>query len=153
LSIKESRLARSNADASVGRSLQEPEPHRFDTDLAQGLLAAADSISRSVLSLEAYLMDNPARHALPGISAFSSSVDEALRLLALALREGQPLIVFPDLQLAMHKLEHAGNLSKHNEARADLRFVIAEARRIIRNINTMKQLLATKKVEEEKVVR
>ena len=53
----------------------------------------------------------------------------------------------------MHKLEHAGNLSKHNEARADLRFVIAEARRIIRNINTMKQLLATKKVEEEKVVR
>ena len=98
-------------------------------------------------------MDNPARHALPGISAFSSSVDEALRLLALALREGQPLIVFPDLQQAMHKLEHVGNLSKHNEARADLRFVIAEARRIIRNINTMKQLLATKREEEEKVVR
>jgi uncharacterized membrane protein YccC len=144
----ESRLGRSNADASVGRSLQEPEPHRFDPDLAQGLLASADSISRSVLSLEAYLMDNPARHALPGISAFSSSVDEALRLLALALREGQPLMVFPDLQQAMHKLEHAGSLSKHNEARADLRFVIAEARRIIRNINTMKQLLSTKKEEK-----
>jgi len=141
----ESRLARSNAEQSVARSLQEPKTHRFDPDLAQGLLGATDNISLSVLALEAYLLDNPSRHALPGVTAFTESVDKALYLLATAIREGKPMTSFPDLKQALHTLEHADHTDKHKEleARPDLRFVIAEARRIVRNIETMRQLLST----------
>jgi len=138
-----SRLARSNAEASVTRSLQEPAPHRFDLDLARGLLGAADNIIQSLLTLEAYLVDNPSRHALPQLGLFSSTVDAALQKLIIAIREGHPVTDFPDLQEALHSLEQAVK-SARPESRADLHTVIGETKRIIRNIDAMKQLLSTK---------
>ncbi len=142
----ESRLAHSNAEASIERSLQEPEPHRVDLDLAQGLLRAADTIAQSILALEAYLLDNPSHHALPQITVLTRKVDEALRLLATAIREGQPVQALPDLQEALQNLRHSGKLDTHalDEAPTDLRFVIAEIKRIVRSIKTMNQLLSTK---------
>ena len=137
--LRESRLARSNAEASVERSLQEPEPYRIDPDLALGLLGAADNIARSVLALEAYLLDNPSRHAIPQIAAFTAKVDEALRLLATAIREERLVTALPNLEEALRTLEHAeksGNRTR-NEASTDLRFVISEGKHIIRNINAM----------------
>ncbi|MFL5658361.1 MAG: FUSC family protein [Ktedonobacteraceae bacterium] len=137
--LRESRLARSNAEASVERSLQEPEPHRIDPDLALGLLGAADNIARSVLALEAYLLDNPSRHAIPQITTFTAKVDESLRLLATAIREERPVTALPNLEEALRTLEQAeksGNRTR-NEASTDLRFVISEAKHIIRSINAM----------------
>src|SRR3989442_8442272 len=130
--LRESRLARSNAEASVERSLQEPEPYRIDPDLALGLLGAADNIARSVLALEAYLLDNPSRHAIPQITAFTAKVDEALRLLATAIREERPVTALPNLEEALRTLEHAeksGNRTR-NEATTALRFVISEAKHL-----------------------
>src|SRR5947209_10395941 len=139
----ESRLARSNAEASVERSLQEPKPHRINSDLAQGLLSATDDIARSVLALDAYLIDKPERHALPEVSPFTAKVDEALRLLVASIREEQPVTALPDLQEALHALEHASKSSQmRREVHADLHFVLSEAKKIVSNINAMKQLLS-----------
>jgi uncharacterized membrane protein YccC len=143
----DSRLARSNAVASVERLLQEPVTHGIDTDLVQGLLGAADNIARSALALEAYLLDNPSRHALPEITTFSSKVDEALGLLATAIRERQPVKELPNLQEALRTLEHSWKSGKHTQvgsSSADLRFFISEAKRIIESINTMNELLSTR---------
>jgi uncharacterized membrane protein YccC len=142
----EVRLARSNAEASVARSLQEPEPHRVDLDLAQGLLRAADAIAQSILTLEANLLDNPSRHALPELIPLIRNVDESLRLLVTAVREGQPIKALPNLQEELHSLKPTGKLdtSTPDETRADLRLVKAEVKRIIRSIHVMNQLLATK---------
>jgi hypothetical protein len=103
-----------------------------------------------VLALEAYLRDNPSRHALPEVTTFTNSVDKALYLLTRAIREGEAVTTFPDLQQALRTLEHAGHKDKHKaiEAPPNLRFVIAEARRIVRNIETMRQLLSTTQVED-----
>ncbi len=142
----ESRLRHSNAEASVERLLQEPVTHRKDADLAQGLLGAAYTIARSGLALEAYLLDNPSHHALPEIATFSSKVDEALGLLVTAIRKRQPVKEFPNLQEALHILEHSVKSGKHakdGSSSADLRFFISEAKRIIESINTMNELLST----------
>jgi uncharacterized membrane protein YccC len=138
------RLARSNADASIQHSLHEPAPHRFDPDLAQGLFAAADKIAQSGLTLEAYLIDNPAHHALPEISPFAREVDQALELLTNALRNQQSISTFPDLHKALDALKHAEKSApnKPYEERADLRFVLTEAKNIVNNISTMRQLLS-----------
>ena len=145
------RLARSNAEASVARSLQEPEPHRIDLDLAQGLLRAADAIAQSILTLEANLLDNPSRHALPELIPLIRNVDESLRLLVTAIREGRPVEALPNLQEELHSLKPTGKLdtSTPDETRADLRLAKAEVKRIIRSIHVMNQLLATKLEKHE----
>jgi uncharacterized membrane protein YccC len=137
-----SRLTRSNATASVQGAIQEPTSHHTDLGLAQDLLSAADTFVSSVLTLEAYLVDNPSHCALPMVTDFRNSVDEALRLITKALRERQPLMGFPNLQEALRRLQErkSGHIAKE-ECRSDLRFVISEVRRIVASLNGMRELL------------
>ena len=141
----ESRLARSNAIGSVRRALQEPKAHRVDAELAEGLLGAADNISRSALRLEAYLHDHPQHYALPEIATFSEQIDQAISRLAAALREGQQATALPDLPAALRALQAAVKARKQapDEARAQWHFLIAEAKRIVANIEAIRQLLST----------
>ena len=144
--LMEARLARSNAEASVERSLQEPEPYRIDANLVYGLLGAAERIIQHVLTLEAYLIDNPKRHAYLEIIPFARCVDDALHMLATSIRDEQPVPALPDLESALQTLKHAekpGNRSPQG-GRTDLSLVITEAKGIIRNIHIMKSLLSTK---------
>lgn len=140
-----SRLARSNALGSVHRSLQEPETHRVNAELATALLEAADGISRSVLALEAYLLDNPQHDTLPVVALFSTAADEALSQLASALREKQPAPALPGVEQALKNLKAAIKAKKslNGEGRGQWRFVSEEARRIATNIQVMQQLLST----------
>ncbi|MEO8972443.1 MAG: FUSC family protein [Ktedonobacteraceae bacterium] len=143
--LMEARLARSNAEASVERSLQEPEPHRIDANLAYGLLGAAERIIQRVLTLEAYLIDNPGQHACPEITLFAKYVDDALHLLATSVQNEQPVSALPDLERALKTLKHAEKSSNRSSQQgcADLSIVITEAKGIIRNIHIMKSLLST----------
>jgi uncharacterized membrane protein YccC len=142
----EIRLARSNAETSVQRSLQEPEPHRVDLDLAQSLLRAADTIAQSILALEAHLLDNPSHHAMSQVIPLTREIDEALRLLITAIRQRQPIQALPDLQETLHSLRQPGKRDPHalSEAHTDLHFVRSEIKRIVRSIHTMNQLLSTR---------
>lgn len=139
---RESRLARSNALGSVQRSLQEPAAHRVDAELAQGLLAAADNVSRSILTLEAYLYDNPPRHALPAVQNFADTVETALDHLATAIRLRQSATL-PDTQAALQQLKAASRATKRpsNTPQQQGRFIIEEAKRIVVYLQAMQQLL------------
>ncbi len=144
-----SRLARSNAAISAQRSQQEPETrsaHRVDPELTEGLLIAADFFAQSVLSLEAFLADNPARHMLPEVQPFAHTVDEALHLLVTSLDEEQPVKDFPDIKEAFATLERA--IQPANVVHPGVHLVVTEAKSIARSVNTMKQLLSTKLQED-----
>jgi uncharacterized membrane protein YccC len=138
----ETRLARSNARGSLRRALQEPKAHRVNVELAQGLLGAADNISRSALTLQAYLQHNPKHYAFPEIAAFGKQVDEAMSRLAAALREGQPVTSLPDVSAALHVVVKAKK-QVPDEARAQWQLLIAEAKQIVANIKAIQQLLST----------
>ena len=141
-----SRLARSNAAASVQRAIHEPTSHHTDLELAQDLLGTVDTLIVSVLTLEAYLVDNPSHCALPMASDFCISVDKALRIMTLAIREGQPISGFPDLQEAFRGLQDkkSGSLAQV-KCRSDLRFVVSEARRVVGILNGMREMMGGEK--------
>jgi uncharacterized membrane protein YccC len=141
-----SRLSRSNAEASLQNSLKEPHRHRVDTDLAQGVLGATDTIAQSALALEAYLLGNPVRHPLPMMRPFADAVDEALRRLTTAIRLDQPVGELPNLQEALYNLEHDLKAEQHAQPEADIdqHLIISQAKRIVRGIDAINQLLATK---------
>jgi hypothetical protein len=152
------RLARSNAEASVQRSLHEPRPHRINIDVAQGILGACDNIMSSALSLEAYLQSNPALSAIPEVTKMSNSMSAALSLLETLIRAGQRSAIFPDLQHALHELQHelkmtlsistqAGEHSQSNPKdalKADQRFLVSELKRMIDNIEVLYHLFTSK---------
>jgi len=105
-------------------------------------IGIADNIAGSVLALEAYLVDNPSHCALPMVIDFCTGVDEALRIISEAIRERQPLTGFPNLQETLRRLQDrkSGHLAQ-DRCRIDLRFVIAEARRIVASMNGVRELL------------
>ena len=142
----DSLLARSNAAASLQNSLREPHGHRVDVDLAQGVLDAANSIAESVLVLEAYLLDNPVHHPLPMIHPCARAASEALRILATAIRLDRPPEGLPNLQEALHTLEHDLKAEKqvHPEIDIDQHLIISQAKRIAYGIDAINQLLVSK---------
>jgi uncharacterized membrane protein YccC len=144
---KEARLARSNAATSIQNARQEPELQQANVELAQELLDASDAIVRSALTLEAYLLDNPAHPALPAVSAWTEQVDDALGKLATAMRQDHAPIGLPAMQEALHTLEKSGARAKPT-AREDLHFVVAEARRIVSAIDAVNALLSTMKIDD-----
>ncbi len=140
----ESRLARSNAATSIQHIQQEPELQQANVELVQQLLTASDALASSALTLEAYLLDNPDRHALPCVTAFSRNVDGTLGRLATAIRRGQAPAALPDMQAALHPLEKSVR-KETQAARTDLRFVLSEARHIVTTIQATNELLSTVK--------
>jgi uncharacterized membrane protein YccC len=142
----QSLLARSNAEASLQNSLREPHGHDVDIDLAQGVLDAADTIARSMLVLEAYLVNNPVRHPLPMIHPFADAADKALRILATAIRLDRPPEGLPNLQEALHTLEHDLKAEKqaHPELDIDQHLIVSQAKRIVHGIDAINQLLVSK---------
>jgi uncharacterized membrane protein YccC len=142
---KESRLARSNARGSVQRSLQEPPAHRVDAELAEGLLVAADTISRSALVLEAYLNDNPQPRAFPAALDFAQAVKDALETLATAVRTRQPVNGTPALAAAFQRLKASTRASRQLQPGnyQEWQFVTEEAKRVMTSIQAMQQMLAT----------
>ena len=142
----DSRLARSNAEASLQNALREPQRHRVDVNLAEGLLGAADSIIQSILTLEAYLIDTPERHPLPMIRPFASTIDEALRKLTTAIRQDQPVAMLPTMQQALYKLEHELKAEQldHPKAGIDQHLIISQCKRTVHSIMSIDELLGTK---------
>jgi uncharacterized membrane protein YccC len=141
----ELRLARSNAQVSVERARYEPIKHRLDPELAQGILEAADGMAQSGLALEAYLVDNPAREGLPGVSGFAATIDEGLHLLVTAIRDETRISTFPDLQDALHKLKHATRSVGYGQSaeKERVQFVLDEVKRMVRILGEMRELVGS----------
>ena len=71
---------------------------------------------------------------------------EALRILSTAIRLGRPPEGLPDLQEALHTLEHELKAEKqaHPEADIDQHLIISQAKRIVHGIDAINQLLLSK---------
>jgi uncharacterized membrane protein YccC len=146
----ESRLSRSNANASVQRALNEPVSyvkgvHLISPETAQGLLGAADNIARNTIALEAYIEDTNTHrtHALPGIETFKQDLEDSLDKLASAIRENHAVANLPDLQEALHPMQvNITDAHAQDGAEIEERFAFEEAREMIPNIRVMQQLLS-----------
>jgi uncharacterized membrane protein YccC len=145
-----SRLARSNANGSVQRALQEPitpvrDSNRIKPQTAQGLLDAADNIARNTLALEAYIQDASSHqiHALPSLTPFLHDLDHSLDTLAAAIRENSPASSLPDLQQALPPLRSSITDSRaQDKPEVEEQFIAGEVGEIIPNILVMQQLLS-----------
>lgn len=144
----QSRLARSNALGSVQRALQEPGTRQAATaELAANVLATTDNLSRSVLTLEAFLHDNPRHYTLSEAAEFGNAVAQALNQLAAILRAPESTATFPDLSPALQKLKVAAKANTQalvladSEPREQWLFVVEQARRIVKYIQVIEQLI------------
>lgn len=137
---KEARLARSNAESSIGRLQKEPVRKQFSPETAQGLLASTDALAKSLLALEAYLQENSLRVPFPELKSFSQEASKSLRTLAGTIRQTEALARCSDLHKALSRLKRARKTIS-NEGRAEIQFVCAEADAIVRSIDTTIHLL------------
>ncbi len=146
---RELRLARSNVDASVECAIQEPESYHFNPDRARGLLEAINSIAFSVLTLEAYHLDNfvPPSAMRYQLGLFTKEIDKALQQLALAIRNKQPVtIAYDDIPAALHALVEVEKSKQEEQSSPKLpsieqSFLITETEQIVRDIDVIYQLL------------
>ena len=85
------RLARSNAEASVGRVLAEPPGRRGVTaEQAAAVVGHVRSYALAALALQAHLPDARPIAVRPALLALAAELRTALGELAAALREGRP---------------------------------------------------------------
>jgi uncharacterized membrane protein YccC len=135
------RLARSNAEASVQRALNEPARRQGDPDIIYGLLVASDSLAKGLLGLEAQLYETPERQPLPELKPFAEEVSGALEKLSASIRQGE-LLEAP-VKLTLHRLEGS---RKAIEARggpvADLTLLALHCASIVHGINMLNRLLS-----------
>jgi uncharacterized membrane protein YccC len=75
-----------------------------------------------------------------------NAVDEALCRLATAIRLDQPVEELPNLQEALHNLEYDLQAEQHAQPEADIdqHLIISQAKRVVRSIDAINELLATK---------
>ena len=151
---QEARLARTNAAASVERSLSEPVHYHTDPDTARGLLAATDLLAKSVLALDAYLLNTPTQQPFPAITPFAREVDETMTSLLTSVYCGEKLAEPTKLEQELHTLEKVKHAitsetnkidwESDNEADTERKFVSAEAKHIVHSLNAIRQLLSRK---------
>ena len=84
------RVARSNAHASLERALGDPPRGRGDVDTPAGVLVASRALTGAILEVDARLRDEPARPAVPQLAPLAAGLDDALRDVAGAERDGRP---------------------------------------------------------------
>ncbi|HEX8959243.1 MAG TPA: FUSC family protein, partial [Solirubrobacterales bacterium] len=141
---RRARLARTSAEATVGRSLAEPVEHRIDPNLSQSVLAAA---RRLVLAAHVVRLDaeeERERAPLPELSALADGLERLLSTVEHRLRAdedgsaaapGDAARPLPDLRAAYNAVaEHDGG---HPEAEA----LLAELDEIVDAANGLAALV------------
>jgi uncharacterized membrane protein YccC len=102
---RNTRLAYTDAQAAVGRSLAEPPSKRIDPDLGPGILAALRRVTRAVHGLRT----EPLGEApLPGVAEFATAVEDALARVSDSLESGAAIGELPPLRELYHRVEDAG---------------------------------------------
>ena len=146
------RLARSNAEASVQRSLSEPKRFRTNARVALGVLANDVRLFYVTLALEALFWHTRPNHPLPSLRPLIDDIQTAVQSLARALSFGTPVGRWPDLRADCHALmewlEESGKDARAAgspdwEDHIRLHFVVAEAERLSESLCTIQRLLAS----------
>jgi uncharacterized membrane protein YccC len=101
---RNTRLAYTDAQAAVARSLAEPPSKRIDPDLGPGLLAALRRVTRALHGLRT---EPHADGAMAGGADLASAVDAALRRISDALASDLAIGGLPPLRTLYHRVEDA----------------------------------------------
>ena len=104
---RHARMARSNANALVGRSLREPARHRIDAEQAAGMLAALRRVSESAHLLRTRTAQTNAR--VPAAAELATAIDTAMETLASRARDGDARKLPPLRQLHDRLIADAGD--------------------------------------------
>ncbi|HTX07118.1 MAG TPA: FUSC family protein [Solirubrobacteraceae bacterium] len=83
---RRARLARTNAESTVARSLSEPQTRRIDADQSQGILAAVRRVVQAAHVLRLDVQEDYPRSPLPGLQALARDIDTALASIEASLR-------------------------------------------------------------------
>ncbi|MGA2924809.1 MAG: FUSC family protein [Solirubrobacteraceae bacterium] len=94
------RLARINAEATVARSLAEPQTRRIDAAQSQGSLAATRRLTQAAHVLRLDLEEQRHRPPLPALAPLAMDLDRELEVIAQTLRQAQDAYAtaLPDLR-------------------------------------------------------
>jgi hypothetical protein len=104
---RHARMARSSANALVGRSLREPARHRIDAQRAAGVLAALRRVSESAHLLRTRTAQTNAR--VPAAAELATAIDTAMETLASRARDGDARTLPPLRQLHDRLIAEAGD--------------------------------------------
>jgi uncharacterized membrane protein YccC len=85
---RRSRLARTTAEATVARSLSEPETRRIDAEQSQGTLGAMRRLIQAAHVLRLDAQDKRDRSAQPGLAPLAAEIDRQLRIVETMLGAG-----------------------------------------------------------------
>jgi uncharacterized membrane protein YccC len=130
-----SRLARSNAEASVDRMLGEPRVSPEIAATVNGILASSHRLAYALMSLDAGLALSPAAPPRQAFRAFAENVEKTLHSLDFALR-GSRLTKqeLPDLRDCQTALVNSGDANIERYA-----LVNVETDRITNSLNTLSE--------------
>ena len=101
---RSTRLAFTDAQAAVARSLAEPPSKRIESDLGPGLLAALRRVTRALHGLRT---EPPGDGPVPGAGDLVSAVDAALLQISGALESDRAIGDLPPLRTLYHRVEDA----------------------------------------------
>lgn len=95
------RLAYTDAQAAVGRSLADPPAHRIDPEVGRGALAALRRLIRAAHGLRTEL---PGTTGVPGMEGFALAVDESCRRMEAGLDRDRPVGHLPPLRSLLDRM-------------------------------------------------
>jgi hypothetical protein len=126
------RLARSNAEALIGRIVAEPGVTKEHANLLSAILASSHNFVRAVMALESALESRPDR-VRPATIEFAKKVEETLGAMAVSLRASKGLPVqMPDLREA-----HNAILASAESKAEEYTLANTETDRITTGVNTL----------------
>ncbi|GCE16097.1 FUSC family protein [Tengunoibacter tsumagoiensis] len=139
----ESRLARSNAELSVNRTVHEPVSQQTDPELTQGILSASESIAKSTLILHGYKLHRTSDVVIPEFTDFAHRIDEALHQLANATRTGAACTPGPDIHESLQRLKQMKKIYPFKSYNDQILFgmVLSEVQNITQTIQSMQNLV------------
>ena len=114
------RLARTQAEATVARSLSEPATRRIDAEQSQGMLAAMRRLVQGAHVLRLGAEEDRRREPIPALSPLATDLDGLLGSVEATVRAGNdespPTVALPDLRARYHELERAAPDDADSEA-------------------------------------
>jgi uncharacterized membrane protein YccC len=140
------RLARTNADSTVARSLGEPATRRIDAEQSQGLLGAMRRLLQTAQVLRLYGQEDRPRAPVPELEPLASDIDRCLGLIAesLAAEPPQPPGDIPDLRAGYGAFERASDAGDPDRAA-----LLSELDEIVDAVDTAAALAASGQDEPE----
>lgn len=108
---RRARLARTSAEATIARSLAEPQTRRIDADQSQGMLGALRRLVQAAHVLRLDAEEDRERPPLPAVGPLADDLDRQLHMVSAALRsaaDGSSSRALPELRADYETLERHG---------------------------------------------